>query len=186
VGIGPDPGGDPDQDLLQVVGLAADAVEELDLGQRVADHMADAGVDREAQLGLALVVAVHVDPRRVEAGPQRHVQLAPGGDVDREPLLLEDPVGGRERRRLARIDHLEVVAAVAKGRQVGASAGAQVVLGVEVGGGAELACELDHVAASDLEVAAVVDPAADRVHRRPLDRVRVPCRLARTHAGEGL
>ena len=31
--------------------------------------------------------------------------------------------------------------------------------------------QLDHVAAGDLEVAALVDPAAGRVHRRTLDRI---------------
>ena len=53
-----------------------------------------------------------------------------------------------------------------KASQVGAGAGAHVVLGVDVGGGAELARELDHVAAADLEVAALVDAAAERVDRR--------------------
>ena len=60
----------------------------------------------------------------------------------------------------------------AKAPQVGAGPGAHVVLGIDVGGGAELGRQLDHVAAADLEVAALVDPAAARIDRRPGDRVR--------------
>ena len=93
MGVGLDPGRDPDQHRLAAPGRGADRVEAVDLGQRVADHVADPGLDRAPQLGLGLVVAVHVDARRVEAGPQRHVQLAAGGDVDREPLLAEHPIG---------------------------------------------------------------------------------------------
>ena len=55
------------------------------------------------------------------------------------------------------------IAAALEGLAVGAGAGADVVLGVDVGGGAELRGELDHVAAADLEVAALVDAAAGRV-----------------------
>ena len=152
--------------------------------------MPDPGLDRASQLGLRLVVAVQVDPPGLEARPERHVQLAARGDVDREPLLAQHPVGGGERGRLARVDDLEVGHAGREGIQVGAGAGADVVLGVDVGGGAELARQLDHVAAADLEVAGRVHAAAQRVHRRALDRVCVRGRrhraghyprMARTH-----
>ena len=74
-------------------------------------------------------------------------------------------------KRLAGEEDLEVGAAALEGLAVGAGAGADVVLGVDVGGGAELCRQLDHVAAGDLEVAALVDAAAGRVDRRARDRV---------------
>ena len=92
VGVGPDPGRDPDQDPLAAAG--AEPFEPLDLVERVDDHVADAGLERLLQLGLGLVVAVHVDPLRLEPAAQRQVQLAAGGDVAGEPLLGEQPVGG--------------------------------------------------------------------------------------------
>ena len=51
------------------------------------------GVEGEPQLRLGLVVAVHEDALRVDAGLQREVQLAAGGDVHRQPLLA--PSAGR-------------------------------------------------------------------------------------------
>ena len=143
----------------------------LDLVEGVEDQMADAGARGEEDLLVALVVAVHVDPRRVEAGAQRDVQLAAGGDVDREPLLGEEPVGGGAGERLAGEEHLEVAAAALERLAIGARPGAHLVLGVDVGGGAELGGELDHVAAGDLEMAALVHAAARRVNRRARDRV---------------
>ena len=83
----------------------------LDLVEGVEDQVADAGpTRREEDLLVALVVAVHVDAARVEAGAQRHVQLAAGGDVDREPLLGEEAVGGGAGEGLAGEEDLEVVA----------------------------------------------------------------------------
>ena len=168
VGRGLDPRRDPDQHVL---GRVEQPLAALDLVEGVEDQVADAGAGGEEDLLVGLVVAVHVDAVGVEAGPQRHVQLAAGGDVDREALLGEEPVGGGAGQRLAGEEDLEVVAAALEGLAVGAGAGADVVLGVDVGGGAELGRELDHVAAGHLEVAALVDAAARRIDRRSLDRV---------------
>ena len=96
---------------------------------------------------------MHVDAGGVEARGERDVQLAAGGDVDREPLLGEQLVGGGGREGLAGEEDLAVDAAALEGLAVGAGAGAQVVLGVDVGGGAVLFDELDDVAAADLELA---------------------------------
>ena len=119
----------------------------------------------------ALVVAVHVDPLGVEAGVQRQVELAAGGDVAGEPLLGEEPQRRRAGKGLAGEDDLEVVGALGEGGLDRPGAGAHVVLGVDVGGRAELGGELDHVAAADLDTAALVEPAADRVNGRTRYRV---------------
>jgi hypothetical protein len=109
---------------------------------------------------------MHVDPRRVEARGEGDVELAAGGDVDREPLLGEEPVGGGGREGLAREEDLAGDAAAFEGLAVGVGAGAHVGFGVDVGGGAVRFDQLDDVAAADLEVAALVYPAADRQHGR--------------------
>ena len=168
VGRGLDPGRDPDQHPLAALQQPLAA---LDLVEGVEDQVADPGPGGEEDLLVALVVAVHVDPLGVEAGPQRHVQLAAGGDVDREPLLGAEPVGRGAGQRLAGEENLEVVGSALEGLAVGAGAGADVVLGVDVGGGAELFGQLDHVAAGHLQVPPFVDAAADRVDRRPRDRI---------------
>ena len=168
VGVGPDAGGDADQDVLR---LREQGVEPLDLVERVHDHVPDPRLDRELQLGGGLVVPVDVDSRGVAPGPDRHVQLAARGDVDREPLVGEQPVDRADRRRLGRVDHLEVVAVGAERIEVSASAGAQVVLGVDVRGRAELGGELGDVAPADLQVPALVDAASQRIDGRALDGV---------------
>ena len=101
------------------------------------------------------------------------------------PSLAQQRVGGGRRQRLAGVDHLEVVGALARSaRTYSARPGADVVLGVDVGGRAELGGQLDHVAARDLQVAALVHARARRIDRRGGDRVgrgRRPtpgCRLA--------
>ena len=123
------------------------------------------GIEGELQLVLGLVVAVHEDALRVDACLERQIQLAAGRDVDREPLLRHQPVGGRDRERLRRVDDLEVVRARRERLDVGAGAGPHVVLGVDVGGGAESIRQLDDVAAADLEMAALVHPRAERDRR---------------------
>jgi hypothetical protein len=59
--------------------------------------------------------------------------------------------------------HLEVVAARGVGVDERARPGADVVLDDDIGGRAELARELDGVAAAELEVPGIGDPAAEGV-----------------------
>ena len=181
-----DPRRHPDQDLLLPPGGGTEPVEALDLGDRIADHMADAVLDHLAQFGRRLVVAVHVDQRRVEPRPQRGRQLAVRRDVDRKPLGLEDTLDRGDRRRLARVDDLELLRPRPEGVEIRAGAGPDVVGDVDVGRGPELARELNDVAATHLEATAIVDPTADRVDRRALDGVRLGCLPARGHPGDGL
>ena len=88
--------------------------------------------------------------------PQREVQLARRGDVDAQPLLGEDPqhrgagegLGGEQHARPAAVVGAHRAHELARPR-------AQVVLGHDVGGRAELARELEDVAAADREPALV-------------------------------
>ncbi len=178
-----DPRGDADQHVLAALQQALAA---LDLVEGVEDQVADAGARGEEDLLVALVVAVHVDAGRVEAGAQRHVQLAAGGDVDREALLGEQPVGGGAGKGLAGEEDFEVGSSPGEGLAVGARPRAHLLLGVDVGGGAVLGGELDHVAAGDLEVAALVDPATARVDRRARDRVDYRACLSALRHGTAL
>ena len=66
----------------------------VDLGEGVDDDPADAILDRGAQLGEGLVVAVHPDPLPGEADPARDLELAAAADVEVQPLL-HDPLGDR-------------------------------------------------------------------------------------------
>ena len=128
--------------------------------KRVEHDVADAGLERLAQLALGLGVAVQVDPRRVEAAAQRERELAAGGDVAGQALLGQHPVDRRAGERLGGEQHVEVVVAGGQRVEERAGAGAQVVLGHDVRRRAELARELDRVAAADLEAAALVDAGA--------------------------
>ena len=118
----------------------------------------------------------------LEARGERQVELTAGGDVDRQPLLGEQLVGGGGREGLAGEEDLAVDAAALEGLAVGAGAGAQVVLGVDVGGGAELFGDGEDVAAADLQMPLLVDGAADREHdgiRDPVARHRPRLNLLR-------
>ena len=161
MGLGPDARGDAQQHLLGPAG--GDPLEPVDLVERVDDDVADAAGQRVLQLGRGLVVAVHVDPLGIEAGAQREVQLAAGRDVAGQSGLGEDPQRRGAGERLARVEDLEVVGARGEGVLDRAGAQAQVVLGVDVGGRAELARQLDHVTAADLEPSGGVDPRAERI-----------------------
>ncbi len=127
-------------------------------------------LDRVVELGLGLVVAVHVEARGVVAAGEGEVELAAGGHVGGEALVGEQPVDRGARERLARVDHLEVLGAGAERLEERARASAHVVLRVDVRGGAELARELDHVAAADLEPAALVQSRAQGIHVRDRQR----------------
>ena len=143
--------------------LARHLLEALDVVQRVEHDVADARLERELELGDRLGVAVQVDAAGVKAAGQRQRQLTTGGDVTGQALLRQHPVDGRAGERLGGEQHVTVGVARRQPADVGAGTGAQVVLGDDERRRAELVRELDRVAAADLEVAAVVDAAADRI-----------------------
>ncbi len=188
MGGGRDPRGEPDQHVLVAVGEPVGAG---DLVERVDDDAADARREGHPQLGGGLVVAVHVDPRRVEAGRERHVQLAAGGDVDAEALLPADPVDGRDRRCLARVEDLGVDAAAPQRAGVGPCPGADVVGSVDVCGRSELAGDVGDIAAADDQVSLVADRTAERIDGRSGHGTAGSCRggpahLRHSHTGSAI
>ena len=140
-----------------------EAIEMVDVGVVVDDDMPDAGGHRLGQLGLGLRVAVQVDPRGVEAGLERDRQLAARGHVARQALLAQDAQDGGARKGLGGEVDLEVLAAGRVGADEGPRALADVVLDDDVGGRAELVRQGDGVAAAQLEVPGLGDPAAERI-----------------------
>ena len=83
VGVGLDPRRHPQQDALAATG--GEPLEAVDLVEGVDDQVADAGVERLQQLRLGLVVAVHVDALRVEAGAQRQCSSPPEATSQESP-----------------------------------------------------------------------------------------------------
>ena len=160
-----DPGGDPDQD--RPAARSSSASEPLDLVERV---------ERPGSRR----------PRRTrsEARPRsccsRACRCAAGSNA-----RAAAPCAARRRRRRQptapprrRAGRSAVMGAAllayrtskswvreAKGVEVAARPGANVLLGVDVDRRSELGGDLHHVAAAHLEMAALVDPAAQRVQR---------------------
>jgi hypothetical protein len=141
-------------------------LEPVELVERVDHDAADARLERVLELGDGLVVAVEVDPLGGEAAAQREEQLAARRDVARQPLLGEQPVGGRAGERLARVNDLEALAPAAERVDELPGPRADVVLRVHVRGGAELLRHIGDVAAADLEVPPLVDARPARIHVR--------------------
>ena len=86
-------------------------------------------LDRE-ELGLGLVVAVHVDPPGVVAAGEREMEPA-RGVVVRQALPDHQPEDRGGGEGLARVDHVEGLSR-AEGLDVGPRPSADVVLGVDV------------------------------------------------------
>src|SRR5262249_55860828 len=131
------------------------------------DDVADAALQRHSQLGLGLVVAVHVDPLRAESRREGEVKLAAGGDVAGKPLLGEDLQGRRAGKRLARVDDLEIAgASLGEGGDPGPGALAEISFRRAVGGGAESRGRVDETAPTNPDRPALLEPAPDRKPRQ--------------------
>ena len=127
------------------------------------------GVERLAQLGLALGVAVQVDP----LGRRRRPCSASASSPP-EATSQPRPSSANSRRTavhgnafVAKTSDVRSCERSNAARNARARA-AQVVLGDDVGGRAELAGELERVAAADLQAPALVEGGADRVDVREL------------------
>ena len=127
-----------------------------------------------------------------EAAPQSQLKLSRGGHVAAEALFCEEAHDGGGRERLRCEKDLEVgLPGGLEGGDEGTRARPQVLLGDDVGGRAVLRGQLDQVTAADLEVAVLVDAAAERVdvrerlragHRRAIIAVAAGARRCRARA----
>ena len=128
--------------------------------------MPHAGLERQLQLLLGLVVAVHVEPVGVESRAEREMELAPGGNVARQALPGEDPQHGRAREGLARVEHLVAVSTGREGVPRCTHPRAEVVLRVHVCRRSELVRQLGGVAPADLQPPGRVEARAEGVDTR--------------------
>ena len=108
VGVAGDVGRDADLDGLGL-GAVAEPLELLDVVEVVDDDVADAGLERLADLVVGLRVAVQVDALGVEAGLQRERELSAARHVAAVALLGEEPQHRGGGERLGREDELDVV-----------------------------------------------------------------------------
>jgi hypothetical protein len=139
----------------------------VDLVEVVDHDQGDLRAQSHLQLGHGLGVAVHHDPLGSEAGVQGQMKLAAGGHVAPEPLLGEQAEHGGAGKGLGGEHHVEVlVAGGATSLDERVCARTQVLLGDDVRRRAELAGQLDRVAPPHLDVAALVEAAAEREHVR--------------------
>ena len=120
------------------------AVEAVELVERVDHDAAHPDLDGPGQLGLGLVVAVQHQALAGHAGGQRDVQLAAGRHVDGHALLGGQPGHGGAEERLGRVGH----PVTPRGDRLPAPA-PQVVLVVDEHGRAEPLAEVLDVDAAD-------------------------------------
>jgi len=124
-------------------------VDAVEFVETVDDHVAHAGVDRLAQLGDALVVAVHHTARGRHSGGERDKEFSPGRDVEQEALFMRESGHRRAQEGLGRVNH-RVGTELAN--SLGASR-AQVRLVVDEERRAVRRGEVVHVAAADAQPA---------------------------------
>ncbi len=99
-----------------------------------------------------------------EAGPQREMKLAARGDVTPHALLGQQAKHGGAGHRLGGEDDLKVAMARARRGQSGPGAPTHIVLGHHIGRRAELACQLERVTATDVQMTGGVEAAAQGEH----------------------
>ena len=162
MGIGTDAGRNPQVDLLRV-GSFNESFKPVKVAQIVDDDCSDAELYRALKIEITLRVAVHLDLLCGYSPSQRDRQLTGRGDVAAKPLFSEESADRGARERLRGKDKFEVVALRGERGLQAAGAGTHVVLGDDVGGGAELTSQLDDITAADLEPSKLVDPAPYRV-----------------------
>ena len=80
-------------------------VDAIELVEGVGDDAPDAPLQRQLQLGVGLVVAVEDDAAGREAGVERELQLAAGGDVEVQALVGHQAGHGTAQERLAGVRH---------------------------------------------------------------------------------
>ena len=105
VGVGVDPGRDPQQDVGRWSdSLLVEHVEAIELVEGVDDDVTHTRRDRLTQLVATLVVAVQHARRSGHAGRQRDVQLTAGRDVEQHPLFVREACHRPAQERLGGVD----------------------------------------------------------------------------------
>ena len=152
VGVGLHPGCDPQQDGGGLRSARGQAFEAVELVERIDHDARHRRCDRGPQLVVGLVVAVHHEPLGGNARAQGDVQLAAGGDVEVEALLVGQRGHGPAQEGLGGVgDALTPCVA-------GLSApDAQMGFVVDEQGRAEVGRQLADVDAADLEAAGRTD-----------------------------
>ena len=126
---------------------------------------------RQRSSARGLRVAVQVDALRGRSRPPARARSSPPEATSQPiPSSAEQPVDGGAGERLGGEDDLEVVGAGRERLHEGPRSRAHVVLGDDVSRRAELARELDRVAAADLQPPGLAHAAAHRVDVRELLR----------------
>ncbi len=156
VGVRLDAGRDPHQHARGGEAVGHEALDPVELVEGIDDDAADALLEPGPQLGLGLVVAVVDDAGGREPGPPRDVQLAAGGDVEVQTLLVDEAGHRTAQEGLPRIRHRVDAECVA----VFPAPGAQLGLAVHVERRAERLGQPLDVAAADHQPPAFVDARA--------------------------
>ena len=97
-------GGDAQEHGHRLVPSSHDALEAIELVETVDDDATHSSIDGRPQFCERLVVAVHDETSRFDAGRKRGVKLTAGGDVDAQPLLVDELRHGFAQERLGGVD----------------------------------------------------------------------------------
>ena len=144
VGVGFNPRRHPYEHAGRLRARSLDeALGAVELVEAVDHDAVHADLDRGGQLVVGLVVAVHDEPVGRDAGRDRHVQLAAGGNVEIHALLVHQTGHGQTQERLRRVG--DAVSECGKGL---ATARPQVGLVVDEQRGAVLARQVEQVDAA--------------------------------------
>ena len=136
VGVGPDAGGDPVEDLHLLSVPGADGLQQGQLLEAVDDDAAHAALHRQLQLGGQLVVAVELDALGGKAGGEGAGELPAGDHVHAQPGVLHQPQQGGGAEGLGGVGRPGVLPLVQELLVQGPEAALQCGLRVDVQRGA--------------------------------------------------
>ena len=105
MGLGPHTRCDPQHHLGREAVLGMQADQAVQLVERVDDDPADPISTRHTQLGLGLVVAVENQPISRDTCDDRCMQLATAGNVEMQPLLVDQSGHRHAEERLTGVRH---------------------------------------------------------------------------------
>ena len=146
VGLGFDPGREPQEDLRGDAGLGVQHVETIEFVKTVDDDATDAGLDRHPKLGDRLVVAVQHESLSRNPGVERNMEFATGCDVEVHAFLMGEAGHRPAQKRLRGVGDT-----IAECLDRLTAAITEMLFVVDENRGAELLSKLKRVAPSDVE-----------------------------------